>query len=235
MDLKEEIKLLVVLQEKDVVLNRLRNRCRAIPEEIAAKKTFVAELRAELESKKSSITQFQLKRKEKEIELESKDNEIKKHNMELNSIKSNAAYKALLSEIETCKKSKNDIENEILDLMETIEKETLTFKDGEKELKIRETEVQSENSKLEDELRKITEETAVLEKERNEFAKNISPELLARYEYIRERRDGVAVAHIEGENCSECRMILRPQVINDVYKIQDLIVCDTCSRILYKK
>ena len=87
---------------------------------------------------------------------------------------------------------------------------------------------------MQEELRKIETEIAGLEAERKQYCAGIPSELLSRYEYIRERQ-GSAVVPIEGENCGGCQIILRPHIINDVCKYQELVECDSCSRILYKK
>ena len=89
--------------------------------------------------------------------------------------------------------------------------------------------------KKKEEVVKVNAEFEKLVKERNEFAGNIDKELLRHYEYIRESKGGQAVAGVEDDICGGCHIALRPQVINDVCKEQELIICDSCSRILYKK
>jgi hypothetical protein len=48
----------------------------------------------------------QLNRKNSELEIDAKDQAVRKHSGELNSVKSNDAYKALVLEIEAAKKEK---------------------------------------------------------------------------------------------------------------------------------
>ncbi|MHB9156399.1 MAG: zinc ribbon domain-containing protein [Endomicrobiales bacterium] len=234
-DVKENIKLLISLQEKDLVLDKLRHQAEAIPKEIEAQKGLVSEHRSSAEEKKKSLIQMQLKRKDKEGELAAKEGEIRKHSTELNSVKSNEAYRALLVEIESAKQDKSNLENEILGLMEKIEAESAFLKEEEKKQKQQEGEIQAEVSRREAELGALITEIARLEAERSEFVRQVSDAVLHHYDSIRERRQGIAVAVIEGENCSGCHFELRPQLINEVCKGQELIVCDSCSRILYRK
>ncbi|MCX5782019.1 MAG: C4-type zinc ribbon domain-containing protein, partial [Elusimicrobia bacterium] len=160
---------------------------------------------------------------------------IKKHNMELNSIKSNEAYKALLIEIEGAKANKSVLEDEILDLMEKIDQESVKVKQRENDLKAKESEIQTKISKIEEESKRIQVEIEKLQAEREEFAKKIPDELLGRYNYIREGRDGIAVVGLDGDICEGCSTVLRPQTINDICKGKDFVICDNCSRIIYKK
>jgi predicted nucleic acid-binding Zn-ribbon protein len=147
-DIKEKVKLLVTLQEKDCAIDTLRRQAALIPVQVNEQKELLATLKKEAEDSRKGLVQLQLRRKEKEIELESKEGEIKKHGLELNSIKSNDAYKALLNQIEQCKQGKSSLESEILEIMDSAEKESAKAKDTEKQLKVKEGEMQTGISRL---------------------------------------------------------------------------------------
>ena len=46
-------------------------------------------------------------------------------------------------------------------------------------------------------------------------------------------RDGIAVAEARNGSCTACFMSLRPQVMAEVRRGEDIITCDNCNRILY--
>ena len=46
-------------------------------------------------------------------------------------------------------------------------------------------------------------------------------------------RDGVAVAEARNGACTACYMALRPQIMADVRRGDEVITCDNCNRILY--
>jgi predicted nucleic acid-binding Zn-ribbon protein len=234
-DIREKMKLIITLQEKDCSLDKVRQQAALIPETIKEVKDSFAAVRGESEEKKKTLTQLQLRRKEKEMELSSKESEIHKHSTELNAVKSNDAYKALLGEIENGKKAKSDLESEILELMEQIDTESSRVKDYDKSLKSQEVEIQAKVAGLEEELKKLQGDVVRLEAERNEYAKGIPDDMLHRYDFIRESRGGQAVVSIDGGSCGGCHTVLRPAVINEVCKEQEFVVCDSCSRILFKK
>ena len=235
MEIKERVALLIGLQEKDVILDGMRSKAQEIPVKIEEEKVFLANIKLETEEKKKNLVKLQMAKKEKELELDSKEQLIRKHSSELNAIKSNDTYKALLAEIDNDKKGKNALENQILDIMEGIEKEGVVIKENEKLLKVKESESAAKITVLQEELKRIEEELTALETQRNEYASQLPAELLSKYDYIRESRQGLAVVPVEGENCGGCHMTLRPAIINDVCKHKDLIMCDSCSRILFKK
>ncbi|MCB4792583.1 MAG: C4-type zinc ribbon domain-containing protein [Elusimicrobia bacterium] len=233
--MKKELQSLVSLQEKDIVLDRLRHRAEVIPKEIEAQNLTLTKLKLQVEELKDKYKKLQMAKKEKEIELETKENEIKKHNIELNSIKKNDAYKAMLGEIDKAKELKKKLEEEILTLMEESENEVKIIRTEEAALKAEEAKIQSVSEELNKELEKLKIEIIESEKERAEYVKDMPETLLQRYEHIRDGRQGLAIVSIEGDSCGGCYITLRPQIVNEVCKEQDLIFCDSCSRILYKK
>jgi predicted nucleic acid-binding Zn-ribbon protein len=75
-------------------------------------------------------------------------------------------------------------------------------------------------------------EDARAERERlmNELPKATS----ALYKRIAARiRDGVAMAEARNGACTACYMALRPQIMSEVRRGQEVITCDNCNRILY--
>jgi predicted nucleic acid-binding Zn-ribbon protein len=46
-------------------------------------------------------------------------------------------------------------------------------------------------------------------------------------------RDGIAVAEARNGSCTACFMALRPQVMAEVRRGDEVIICDNCNRILY--
>jgi len=231
---KNELELLVALQKRDFALDKLREKSVELPQQMGSNDSALVSQRANLEDAKNNVKRLQLSKKEKELELSTKENDIKKHNMELNTIKSNDTYKALLSEINTAKLSVSAIEDDILNIMEGIEKESKRVKEEEAKLKAEETQLAAKNVQLKSELDSFMAELAKLEVEREEFAKQIPNDLLSSYEGIRASRQGIAIVPLEGENCGGCGMNLRAQNINDIIKGQEVVCCDSCQRILYR-
>ncbi|MCX5779183.1 MAG: C4-type zinc ribbon domain-containing protein [Elusimicrobia bacterium] len=235
MDLKDKILLLVSLQEKDSQLDKLRAQAIAIPEKISELRQGVEDNRIAAEESKKNLQQLQLQRKQKELDVETKEAEIRKHTNELNSVKANDAYRALLLEIESGKKDKYNLENEILELMEQHELESARLKSGEKDVQQKESDLHSEIARLEADLQALQGRIILMEQERAVFAEPIPEDIMHRYEFVRESRNGLAIVPIEDTHCGACHIELRPQMINEARKHQDWTICDSCSRILFVK
>jgi predicted nucleic acid-binding Zn-ribbon protein len=57
--------------------------------------------------------------------------------------------------------------------------------------------------------------------------------VLATFERVSQRRNGVAMAQARDGVCTICHVRLRPQVYNTVLKNEQILQCDHCNRILY--
>ena len=57
--------------------------------------------------------------------------------------------------------------------------------------------------------------------------------LLAIFEGVAQKRNGIAVAEARDGICSICHVRLRPQVFNTVLRNEQILQCDYCNRILY--
>ena len=63
---------------------------------------------------------------------------------------------------------------------------------------------------------------------------NLPKQMSGLYARIKARiRDGVAVAEARNRSCTACFMSLRPQVMAEIRRGEEVITCDNCGRILY--
>src|SRR5205807_5364710 len=72
-----------------------------------------------------------------------------------------------------------------------------------------------------------------LRAERSELVRNIDPQVLAVFDLVARRRNGIAVAEARDGICTICHVRLRPQVFNNIRRNDSIIQCDSCQRILY--
>lgn len=229
-----ELKQLLELQEIDRVIDQLNLDLKKMPLVIEEKRSLIKQEMDLFEEKKKKSVEFQLMRKEKEIELSSQEEKIRKHESELNSVKSNDAYKALLSEIAAAKEQKSKVEDEILTLMVEMDNVVADLKKMDSEAKEHQKKSETEIQGIEAQTQELKEQLDEQTKRRQEFATHLPAESLSVYDFIRRKKKGVAIVSIEGESCSGCHTTLTQSTINEVKKKKKMVNCDSCSRILYE-
>jgi predicted nucleic acid-binding Zn-ribbon protein len=234
-NLRPELELLYELQNYDIRISDIREKISKAPFLVEKKKKSLEYKKMETETKKKNFVKLNSLKKEKEAAFDSKEKVISAYSVELNRVKSNDVYKAVLLKIERAESDKVVIENEILELMDKIEKESIIVKSREDEFKKLEKKIKNDISEFENFIKKLEKEVTTVETEREEYKLKISNTILIQYERIRDGRDGRGICLIDDESCGGCGMMLRPQLINQSYKCHELVFCDNCSRILLQK
>lgn len=64
--------------------------------------------------------------------------------------------------------------------------------------------------------------------------KAVAPAMLAIYDNLRLRRGGRAVAHIDGDECSACKVAVPPSKLAEVRDGAALVYCGNCGRLLWE-
>ena len=231
--MNESIKQLLSLQERDLDLDQIKAELASIPKEIAALKTHIEKDKLALEDSKKEATQLQMQRKGKEVDLETKEGEIRKHSTELNSLKSNDAYRAMLGEIEKVKQEKSVLEDEILQLMDKIDQAQRTWKEREAAFKVSESDRLKQISDWEAKQKNLEDVLAQKQKDREALVETYPKKLVSTYQRLRDGKRGAVIVPIKAEQCSGCHMKVSPNLINEVKRGQSLMACESCSRIVY--
>jgi len=234
-----EVKALVELQKTDSSMDAKKAIAAGVPVKIAA-------LNAAFEAKKRSMSAAHealfallVKKKDSELKIAEADEGIRKHQRDLNLVKDNNAFKALLSEIETDKKSKDELETGVLFLLEEIDKASVQDKAIRGEVKKIEEAMRAEIAALEATEKEIAAGLEAAKTERAAAAAALNQELLGKYENIRVNKKGLAVAAVHEEpatgklSCGGCHMGLTPQKALDVKKHDAFAVCQDCRRYMY--
>ncbi len=64
--------------------------------------------------------------------------------------------------------------------------------------------------------------------------KAVAPAMLAVYDNLRPRRGGRAVARIDGDECSACKVAIPPSKLAEVRSENALVYCGNCGRLLWE-
>jgi len=231
----DEIKKLIELQDIDSEIFRLSGELEEMPIKIKEFDGFIKEKEGIYKTSEDKLKKLEVGRKQKELDMQVKEEAVKKHQSKLYQVKTNDEYTAIEKEIGSLKADISVLEEEIINMLDDVEA-------TRKELSKNKTVYEREKSIIETEKKKMEQQKTVLEADlkkiedqRKEFSKNIDKNILTKYEKILLAKGGLALVPIIDDACSGCNMSLPPQVINEVKMKNDIIFCGQCTRILYSK
>ena len=232
-DLKAQISSLVKLQTIDSEIYALKSEKDSKPQEVKTLEVAFEEKKQVLASLEKTLIDLQKQRKERELELSSKEEGTKKLQAQLYQLKTNKEYQAMLQQINGTKADASVVEDKILELLDTSDKIKNDINNEKQKLQEEEKIFIAEKKKIEDRIKEIDERLAQLEAQRKQVIPGIEPKILTQYERILLNRDALAIVSVKDNSCHGCNMFVPPQVINLIQMYERIITCEVCNRMLY--
>lgn len=229
----ERMSWLVALQKTDTRKREIQRLKESLPMELERLLTELEEERKKVQMAQERLLDLKLKRRRKEKDLEVQIEKVKRSQGRLLEVKTNKEYQALLREIEMGREANSALEEEILLLMEETDQLTEELKRMESELQVRESTTSERKGVIERRIRELEEEEALCDQERRRILENIDEQLIAQYERIATRNNGVAVSRVINGICQGCFVNIPPQLYNEILKSGPLVQCPFCLRFLY--
>jgi uncharacterized protein len=232
-----ELQQLIGLQDIDVRLFALNDRLAAIPGERESLEAQFRQQSADHLALEDSLASARAEHTRLEGDLAELEKAHEKFKTDLMRVHNTKEYQTVLREIDATKKSISALETEALQYLEKIEGFEKEIAERAPEHAKRRAEVDETLAGFDSESERIRTELDELRAARERIASGVRPQYLAIYNRIAQTRKGRAMSEVrsDGKNgrCSACNFSLRPQVFSDVRRGDALIVCDTCSRILF--
>ncbi|HWS99340.1 MAG TPA: C4-type zinc ribbon domain-containing protein [Pyrinomonadaceae bacterium] len=232
--MKAELEQLVALQNADTNIRRLQAEIEAIPRRRA-------EIEKEFDQRAFEIRELERVRDEARTERARLENEVLEHRTKQERAERNQMlskkqdeYQAAIREADAARKHISQLETQILEKMETFEQAETKLKEREPEMVRLSADLQERIRQFEDETRTQEEQLETTRRERERLTATLPKNMSVLYNRISARiRDGIAVAEARNGSCTACFMSLRPQIMAEVRRGEDVITCDNCNRILY--
>jgi predicted nucleic acid-binding Zn-ribbon protein len=231
---KAELEKLVDLQKTDTNIRRLKKSIETAEERRAG-------IEQEFEQHAFSIREIQGNRDRLNTERADLERQIAENKTYLERADRNLKHAQNQKEYETAMRETDAIQKQIAAFEAQIIEKMTGLEEVEKELESRADEINSLDAKRDAALAEfdtqIAAERAELDdelKRRNEVFVTLPAQLASVYNRLAQRsRDGIAVAEVVNGSCSACFMSLRPQMQVEVKRGDQIITCESCTRILY--
>lgn len=234
---RESLRPLLDLQRVDLALDRLRQRKADLPEqrtldELTEERTETQKLVAGRQEAFDKVAREQTRL---ETEVSTIEEKIAHESQRLYSgdISNPKELASIQAELDGLRRRKNHVEDQLLEALE--ERETAEASLGEllDRLSALETSIAEATSARDAAAVEIRHEFEQNEGARKEIVPRIPDEILELYEDLRPKKNGVAVAALEGNVCRGCGVALSPLALDQIKRSDDpLARCENCRRIL---
>lgn len=233
MTTRDELERLLAVQEIDVQLAGLEERRERVPARRAEVTSEIQALEAEAAERRDALDKARLDRRHREGELESRQALLARYEGQLNEVKTNVAYSALLTEIQGVKKEIRELEDEILELMERREEHEARLGEIDAELERRRAEAKDALEALEAEEGELDAAIARGRERRRRAVEGVDDRLFRLYDRLRRGKRFPALVPIKDNACGACYGRLPPQVVREIRHEGSLHPCEACGVLVY--
>jgi len=229
----ESIEVLKRLQSLKSEINELKEYQERRKQDVQKKKTQIEDKGTLTEKKHEEKLSRQKEIDGKELDLKTDEGEITKYNVQLNSIKTNKEYTALCTEIGSKKADMSVLEDEILNTMSKLESVNEEYNRLQEDLRREEESLKDLIASVDVDVKETDIEIEKVQNDQKKYIDALDEDSLKHYNRLSSIKGGKAVVAVIDNMCGGCSMKITAQTLNLLMGSNELVFCQSCSRILY--
>jgi hypothetical protein len=231
---------LVKLYQADQKLREAQSRLDSVSRNARIQERKVADLSEKLRLGQNSLKEQQSQAAQLDLDLKTREAKIERLRTQQQNAKNNREYQTFLVEINTEKVDKGAAEENLLKLMEAIEKSQAETKELSAALEIEKAQLQAIQTQIGDKVKILQAEIDSLRPARDSAAAGVTPQARQAFERLADRFEGEAMSALSKPDrrreeyvCTACNLDLVTDVYNKLHGRDELMFCPSCHRILY--
>ena len=232
--MKEGLDILYTLQQKDDQLKEIEIIIKEIPRQIKELED-ERDTRSEMIEKAKKKLQNNIEdRKKLEREIAALKDKINKYKEQMKKVTTNKEYQGISNEIKFEEMNITSVEERIIEKMIEADEIMGIIRATESEFNKIAAEYNQKIKDLQSYLdyhkNKLSEET----KNKKELRTKVAANLLKAYDNLFVKKVGKVVSFVQTDFCGVCNIKIRPQVLSELVISNDVLICESCGRILFK-
>jgi uncharacterized protein len=229
---------LFLLQEVLLEVHQKAEKRARTPEHLAHVEAAYRDSRQQREETERVLVRAAERRKALEGEILDLNEKLKKYQAQLQSVKTNREYGALLNELDVVKRDVRTREDEILSIEEAASAASAELERRNEAFPAEEAGYEEQMKEWRAEQAALAKEIAQAEAKAKALREELDHRLLSTFDRLARVRAGIAVAKVDMVGpqtaaCSACHVRLRPQLLSDLRLGRETVTCESCKRILY--
>lgn len=231
--MKKQIDGLVALQEIDTQIGQVKSMLGRVGQTITDLDARLVDFEKEIEERTATLAALKKEYRDYEAQVQVNQAMAEKNQEKARAVKTNREYRSLLKEIDDLKMKNGGIEDQMLQNLDRIEQAEKTIASRKDEFERVTREIKREKAEVESAAEKDRQRLAELTSEWQSACEGIRPDILNRFDRVREKIVGTVVVPVQNAVCQGCHMNIPPQMYNEVQRCDSLKFCPHCERIIY--
>lgn len=223
------------LQKVDLAWAHVARRLKALMEQLGESDA-VRAARQQVNATESTLHDLRAKQRDAELEGKSLAKKIAETESRLMSgaVHDHRELEALQNSLESLRRHRAMVDDTAVEAMMSGDETEAALATQRDQLSTLEAEWGEGQSELRDEETKLKQQYILLKRKREALAKAMGAKLYERYDSMRKRKAGIAIAAVENGVCGACHVQLPTGVVSGLGSATSLVLCPSCGRYLYR-
>ncbi len=228
-----ELEQLLILQEKDQHIRRLRLDLKRLPADQERAKGNLAADTETVRAAKEKVQLNEVAMKSLELQIQVRKDSIAKLKIQQYETRKNEEFAALGHEVVRYGNDVTKLEDDELVLMEKAEVLKVELAECQKALAATQARVDEELKNIAERQVHVTAQLAEFDAIRKGLAAKADEDLLERYDRIFNHRGDSAIVELQAGICRGCNMKVTPACLSSARAEKSLATCSNCGRLVY--